>query len=169
VDGRADVFSLGCVAHECLTGKPTFRGHEPGVLLAKLMLEDPPHLSEVVPEVPRVVGDLIARMLAKNPERRPTAAQVLRTLAALGDLSDGAATATALAGDPAHRGRAAGELHRHGHRGSHHSGEAPSPGADRATPVWPRPHQPPTLAELEARLALRFTAKTFLLPGEKWS
>ncbi len=168
VDGRADVFSLGCVAHECLTGKPTFRGHEPGVLLAKLMLEDPPHLSEVVPEVPRVVGDLIARMLAKNPERRPTAAQVLRTLAALGDLSEGAA---------------AGQLRLHETQltvveqrvscivmataGPAHSGEAPSPGADRTTPVLHSPGQPPTLAELEARLALRFTAKTYLLPGGK--
>jgi eukaryotic-like serine/threonine-protein kinase len=169
VDGRADVFSLGCVAHECLTGKPTFRGHEPGVLLAKLMLEDPPHVSEVIPEVPRVVGDLVARMLAKNPERRPTAAQVLRTLAALGDLSN--------------NGTAVGQLRSQENQltvveqrvscivmvavGSHRSGEKPSPGGDRATPHLDAPESPPTLAELEARLALRFTAKTFLLPGEK--
>jgi len=86
VDGRADVFSLGCVAHECMTGKPTFRGHEPGVLLAKLMLEDAPHLCELLPEVPRAVGDMVARMLSKNPERRPTAIQVLRTLVSLGEL-----------------------------------------------------------------------------------
>jgi tetratricopeptide (TPR) repeat protein len=165
VDGRADVFSLGCVAHECLTGKPTFRGHEPGVLLAKLMLEDPPHLSEVVPEVPRVVGDLIARMLAKNPERRPTAAQVMRTLAALGDLSDGSNASLQETQLTVVEQRVSCIVM--ATAGPIHSGEAPSPGADRITPVLTSPGQAPTLAELEARLALRFTAKTFLLPGGK--
>jgi tetratricopeptide (TPR) repeat protein len=165
VDGRADVFSLGCVAHECLTGKPTFRGHEPGVLLAKLMLEDPPHLSEVVPEVPRVVGDLVARMLAKNPERRPTAVQVLRTLVALGDLSEGAVASLQETQLTVVEQRVSCIVM--ATAGPIHSGEAPSPGADRATPVLTSPAQPPTLAELEARLALRFTAKTFLLPGGK--
>jgi tetratricopeptide (TPR) repeat protein len=165
VDGRADVFSLGCVAHECLTGKPTFRGHEPGVLLAKLMLEDPPHLSDVVPEVPRVVGDLIARMLAKNPERRPTAAQVLRTLAALGDLSDGSVASLQETQLTVVEQRVSCIVM--ATVGPIHSGEAPSPGPDRVTPVLTSPGQAPTLAELEARLALRFTAKTFLLPGGK--
>jgi len=165
VDGRADVFSLGCVAHECLTGKPTFRGHEPGVLLAKLMLEDPPHLSEIVPEVPRVVGDLIARMLAKNPERRPTAAQVMRTLAALGDLSDGSNASLQETQLTVVEQRVSCIVM--ATAGPIHSGEAPSPGADRITPVLASPGRAPTLAELEARLALRFTAKTFLLPGGK--
>jgi eukaryotic-like serine/threonine-protein kinase len=165
VDGRADVFSLGCVAHECLTGKPTFRGHEPGVLLAKLMLEDPPHLSELVPDVPRVVGDLIARMLTKNPERRPTAAQVLRTLAALGDVSEGSVASLQETQLTVVEQRVSCIVM--ATAGPIHSGEAPSPGADRITPVLTSPGQPPTLAELEARLALRFTAKTFLLPGGK--
>ena len=167
VDGRADVFSLGCVAHECLTGKPTFRGHEPGVLLAKLMLEDPPHLSEVVPEVPRVVGDLIARMLAKNPERRPTAAQVMRTLAALGDLSDGSTASQRLQETQLTVVEQRVSCIVMATARPSHSGEAPSPGAERTTPVLSSPGQPPTLAELEARLALRFTAKTYLLPGGK--
>jgi eukaryotic-like serine/threonine-protein kinase len=173
VDGRADIFSLGCVVHECLAGTPTFRGHEPGVLLAKLMLEDPPHLSELVPEVPRAVGDLVARMLVKNPERRPTASQVLRTLTALGDLSEGAMAASghgretqltvveqrvscivmATTGASPSREMIA-------------AGTEMSQATDRATPpAGSSGHS--TLAELEARLSLRVSAKTYVLPGGK--
>ena len=166
VDGRADVFSLACVAHECLTGKPAFRGHEPGVLLAKLMLEDPPHLSESLPEVPRPVGDLVARMLAKNPERRPTAAQVLRTLTALGDLSDSSGAWIARVHDT--------QLTVVEQRvscivmaSSAGTGESPLEGRNRVTPVMVQAGAPPALAELEARLSLRFSAKTHGLPDGK--
>ncbi len=168
VDGRADVFSLGCVAHECLTGKPTFRGHEPGVLLAKLMLEDPPHLSEVVAEVPRAVGDLIARMLAKNPERRPTAAQVMRSLAALGDLQNGAGVG--------HLRALETQLTVVEQRvscivmattGCGRSDPPPSSSAKQGTPLLALPEPPEPLAELDARLSLRFSARTFLLPEGK--
>ena len=178
VDGRADIFSLGCVAHECLTGKQTFRGHEPGVLLAKLMLEDPPHLSELVPEVPRPVGDLIARMLAKNPERRPTAAQVLRTLSAMGDLASEAA-----AGAGRQRETQLTVVEQRVScivmattSGSQADGSQSNLGqaqddkaaarSERTTPVLSAGPLP-TLAELEARLSLRFSAKTFRLPGSR--
>jgi tetratricopeptide (TPR) repeat protein len=178
VDGRADVFSLGCVAYECLSGRPTFRGHEPGVLLAKLMLEDPPPLAELVPEVPRPVSDLIARMLAKNPERRPTAAQVLRTLAALGDLS----AAGAGGGGPAGEAQLTVVEQRvscvvmatasGSHGGKSETRATPSreirswERRERTTPLLTA-GQPVTLTELEARLALRFSAKTFRLPGDR--
>jgi serine/threonine protein kinase/tetratricopeptide (TPR) repeat protein len=167
VDGRADIFSLGCVAHECIAGKPVFRGHEPGVLLAKLMLEDPPHLSELVPEVPRPVGDLIARMLAKNPERRPTAAQVLRTLSALGDLSD-----EAFAGQARETQLTVVEQRVScivmATTGLDQSPTTPLPGAEHpahtegSALALPGPS---ALAELEARLSLRLSAKTYRLPG----
>ncbi len=168
LDGRADIFSLGCVAHECLTGKPTFRGHEPGVLLAKLMLEDPPHLSEIVPEVPRAVGDLVARMLAKNPERRPTAAQVLRTLAAMGDLSDGSGSSfgrlqethlTVVEQRVSCIVMATADTRR--------TGETTAPGSMRVAPALASAAALPNLAELEARLSLRMSAKTHVLPDGK--
>ena len=166
VDGRADIFSLGCVAHECLSGKPTFRGHEPGVLLAKLMLEDPPHLSDLVPEVPRPVGDLVARMLAKHPERRPTAAQVLRTLSALGDLAN-------VTPGPGRRQETQLTVVEQrvscivmANAGATQSRERSTATGERVTVPDGTPVPPPSpLAELEARLSLRFSAKTYRLPG----
>jgi serine/threonine protein kinase/tetratricopeptide (TPR) repeat protein len=171
VDGRADIFSLGCVAHECLTGKPAFRGHEPGVLLAKLMLEEPPHLSELVPEVPRAVGDLIARMLAKHPERRPTAAQVLRTLSALGDLTSDSVARQAdtqlTVGEQRVSCIVMASISPSLATSSSTGGASEAGLAERSERPTPSlaSGPPPSLAELEARLSLRFSAKTFRLPG----
>jgi hypothetical protein len=155
IDGRADIFSLGCVMHECLTGQPTFRGHEPGVLIAKLMLEDPPPLAEILPDVPRSASDLVARMLAKKPERRPTAAQVLRIAAALDGLADVAGAGLGKAQEM--------QLTVVEQRVSCIVMATATLGPE--SPDSPR--LAPTLAELEARLALRFSARTFALPGCK--
>lgn len=71
IDARADVFSLGCVLFECLTGKPAFQGVHVIALLAKLLLEEPPHVRDLCPEVPLALDELIHRLLSKDPERRP--------------------------------------------------------------------------------------------------
>ena len=164
VDGRADVFSLGCVAHECLTGKPTFRGHEPGVLLAKLMLEDAAHLSDLLPEVPRTVGDLVARMLSKNPERRPTAAQVLRALTALGELCQAPAPCpVATQENQLTVGEQRVTCIVMASPDTRRTEEIPV--KQRIPPEGVSSDSTPTLVELEARLALRFCAKTYRLPG----
>ena len=49
-DERADVFSLGCILFECLTGRAAFRGEHVMAVLTKVLFEDPPALSELVPE-----------------------------------------------------------------------------------------------------------------------
>ncbi|MDI3290191.1 protein kinase [Polyangium sp. 15x6] len=71
VGPRADVFSLGCVLFECLAGRPAFQGSHPMALLAKLLLEEPPELAVVRPEVSASVSALCSRMLSKDPSQRP--------------------------------------------------------------------------------------------------
>jgi Protein kinase domain len=70
IDGRADVYSLGCVAFHCLAGHaPYLRDTEFAVLQAHL-LDPPPPLSSVRSDVPGAWDDGIARALAKDPADR---------------------------------------------------------------------------------------------------
>ncbi len=72
IDGRADVFSLGCVLFQCLTGHAAFSAKAPLAVLAKLILDDTPRLSEFRPELPAELDELLACMLAKEPDQRPS-------------------------------------------------------------------------------------------------
>ncbi|WP_437651291.1 protein kinase domain-containing protein [Sorangium sp. So ce362] len=71
VDARADVFSLGCVIWNCLTGRPPFAGDQVMAILAKAALVGPRRLSELRPDVPAALDDLVAWMLEKDPDGRP--------------------------------------------------------------------------------------------------
>lgn len=82
VDARADVFSLGCVFYECLTGLPAFASGHPWAVLTKILFEEAPRVRAVRPEISWQWDALIARMLAKQPEDRPRdAVEVLAELA----------------------------------------------------------------------------------------
>ena len=84
IDARADVFSLGCVLFECLTGRPPFVGEHAIALLAKILLEEAPRVGSLRRHVPARLDELVARMLAKDPELRPRdGASVAAELAAL--------------------------------------------------------------------------------------
>ncbi|WXA98018.1 serine/threonine-protein kinase [Pendulispora brunnea] len=74
LDGRADLFSLGCVLFRCLTGVEVFQGTATVTVLAKLLLHDAPRVSEYRADVPRALDDMVARLLAKDRESRPTSA-----------------------------------------------------------------------------------------------
>ena len=83
VDARADVFALGCVLYECLTGRPAFGGR-PAAVLVKILREHPPRPSELQPGLDVSWDALLARLLAKEREARPRdASEVLRALGAL--------------------------------------------------------------------------------------
>jgi eukaryotic-like serine/threonine-protein kinase len=80
LDARADLFSLGCVLFECLTGRAAFRGEHVMAVLARILLEEAPRLGEVSPEAPPALETLVARLLHKDPSRRPRDAAELRDL-----------------------------------------------------------------------------------------
>jgi len=68
---RSDVFALGCVLFECLSGQSPFHAAHPMALLAKLLLEEPPRLTDLRPDIPEAVAALCTRMLAKDASLRP--------------------------------------------------------------------------------------------------
>jgi TolB-like protein/tRNA A-37 threonylcarbamoyl transferase component Bud32 len=77
LDGRSDLYSLGCVLYEMLAGDPPFTG----AVIARHMAESPPPLLVVRPSVPPTVGEAIERALAKSPaDRFATASDFLTTL-----------------------------------------------------------------------------------------
>ncbi len=86
VDGRADQYALGCVLYECLTGKIPFPRQEDTAALFAHLQDPPPRATDVVPELPAAIDDVIARAMAKDPEDRyPTCMEFARTArAALG-------------------------------------------------------------------------------------
>jgi ABC-type branched-subunit amino acid transport system substrate-binding protein len=70
VDGRADVYSLGCMLYECLTGTAPFpRGSRLEMVWAHLE-DEPPSASEWSPALPEAIDDVIAKGMAKDPDDR---------------------------------------------------------------------------------------------------
>jgi len=77
LDGRADVYALGCVLFECLTGRPPFvRENEVAVLWAHIR-DEPPLPSEVNRALPRAFDGIVDRALAKDPHDRYESAGAL--------------------------------------------------------------------------------------------
>jgi eukaryotic-like serine/threonine-protein kinase len=94
IDARADVFALGCVLFQCLTGARAFEGDGPAGILGKLLFDDAPRLGALWPEAPAALDALVARMMAKDPADRPSdGTELAAELAAIAPLVDGAAVA----------------------------------------------------------------------------
>ena len=67
----ADVYALGCVLFECLTGDPPFVGAHVFSVLAKVLFEAAPRLRELRPEMPPGLDRLLEQMLGKDPSQPP--------------------------------------------------------------------------------------------------
>ena len=77
--GRAgDLYSLGAILYELLTGRPPFRSDRPLSVLRMHLVDVPPAASELRPEIPAPLSDLVASMLAKRAEDRPASAGEVR-------------------------------------------------------------------------------------------
>jgi serine/threonine protein kinase/WD40 repeat protein len=84
LDERSDLFSIGCVLYEMLTGRQPFPGATALAVLAQLTGHEPPPPRAVNKDVPQRLSDLVVRLLAKEAAQRPaSAAAVASELAAL--------------------------------------------------------------------------------------
>ncbi len=74
VDHRADVYALGVVTHEMLTGRRPFQADSGMDVLLMHVSDPPPAMSEVCPDLPKELDAPVLAMLAKKPDRRPKSA-----------------------------------------------------------------------------------------------
>ncbi len=70
IDHRADLYALGCMLYEMVTGRPPFRAAGLGDLLSKHMMEAPVPPRQHTPDLPAAIEDVILRLLAKDPAER---------------------------------------------------------------------------------------------------
>jgi hypothetical protein len=81
LDGRADIYALGCVLYEMLGGSPPFSGATAGAVIARHRTDTPPSLLTLRVTVPPALEAVVMRALAKSPaDRFPTATSLARAL-----------------------------------------------------------------------------------------
>ena len=78
VDGRSDIYSLGCVLYEMLAGNPPFTGANPQAVIARHMVEQPAPLRTVRPSVTAPLEAVVRKALAKSPADRFASATKFR-------------------------------------------------------------------------------------------
>ncbi|WP_046315011.1 Stk1 family PASTA domain-containing Ser/Thr kinase [Mycobacterium sp. UM_Kg1] len=78
VDARSDVYSLGCVLYEILTGEPPFIGDSPVAVAYQHVREDPVPPSQRLPGLPADLDAVVLKALAKNPDNRYQTAAEMR-------------------------------------------------------------------------------------------
>ena len=99
IDGRADLYSLGCVLYEMLAGEPPYTGPTPQAIAAKRLVDPIPSIRRVRQAVPRQLEAVLTRALAPIPADR---------FASAADLAHALSTVSASSRASEHQGRAQG-------------------------------------------------------------
>lgn len=102
-----DMYSFGCLLTAVVAGRPPFTGARPEAILHQHVFVEAPRLARLCPGVPAELDHLVAALLAKDPDRRPPAAEVAEVLADLAARVRGTAAGAAL---PPGRADAAGAV-----------------------------------------------------------
>ncbi len=102
VDGRADVYSLGCLLYECLAGRPPFHSDLEVTVLYAHLEEPPPAVTATRPDLPPAIDRVVAKAIAKRPADR------YGTAGELADDARNALPSLAPPAPPSRRGLAAG-------------------------------------------------------------
>ena len=145
LDGRADVYSLGCVLYECLTGARAYERDSEVALMYAHLLEPPPSVTEKRPDLPPEIDEIMQKAMAKSRDSRYESPRAL------------AAALRALASDTARRDETmlspaarppAGETVLSGNRGGDGASAVAATGAGAAQTAASQPStvtQPPAM------------------------
>ena len=90
LDGRSDLFSLGCVMFEMMTGQIAFTGPSVHAVIARRFTYSPPPITDARPEIPAAVGETVSRLLQRSADDRfATGSEVVAGVAATANAARG--------------------------------------------------------------------------------